>query len=123
VTATGNQILYDFSLIGPGMTMGRAGMTLPISLTILNNGPAQDSYTLAGQSGQTGWGLEVVSPTVTLGSSDFSELPFNITISPDVTGSNVITIFATSQSNQQVAVAEIEIHFANSTYLPIILRQ
>jgi hypothetical protein len=111
VTTDPSQILYDFSLAGPGYTTGQPGVTLPVVLTLLNGGPMTDTYTLS-RSDSAGWDLGALSSPITVGGIDGKDLAMNVTPPSDaeVGDTDVITITATSQADADlVAVAVVQV--------------
>jgi len=109
-----SQIMYDVSLLGPGLAVGQPGVSKPISITVLNGGPATDTYTLPS--------------TKTVAGLDLSEVLLQVT--PPTTAisgtMNTFTVTAVSQANGNVmAVDTIEFKVqvvTNTLYLPVVFR-
>ncbi len=122
-----SQILYDFSLDGSEQETGQPGVTLPIELTLLNDGPEADTYDLE-LLDSAGWSLGTLPSSVMVEGLDLSDLTLNVTLPSGAASgdTNVITITATSQTDPNlVAVAEIEVFVdtrGTDIYLPLVLR-
>jgi hypothetical protein len=119
------QVLNDFSLLGPAQMGGRAGQALPISLTLLNSGPATDTYSLAPEA-MPAWTLTGLPSFVTVGGLEVQEFALSVqipaTAHPGDTG--VVTITATSQNDPALAQAQrVEISVRSAVYLPIVLKR
>jgi hypothetical protein len=121
-----SQILHDAALVGPEQVAMGPGVTLPITLTLLNGGPMTDTYALE-RFDSAGWDLGVLATPITLAGLDLSDLTLTIT-SPSGTmyeGTNVITVTATSLADPGLKVVEeIKVHVESpsTVYLPVILR-
>jgi hypothetical protein len=125
-TDSGSQVLYEVSLVGPGRITGEPEVTLPISLTVLNDGPMSDTYTLSADTTE-GWSYDLQSSVEVDGLSQ-SDLTMSIT--PPSTAGNedvgVITVTATSEADSGVVeTTRIECVVKaeeNKVYLPLVLR-
>lgn len=102
-----SKILYDVALLGAGKYSGEPGTTLSVPLTVVNNGPKADTYTLKVDN-QKGWALSEIPSTVAVKELGIHELSFTVTLPNERGASNLITLTATSQGDPSVtAVANV----------------
>ncbi|MEK8016223.1 MAG: vWA domain-containing protein, partial [Candidatus Parabeggiatoa sp.] len=103
-----SKILYNVEASYPEHIVGEPGKVIPVTVTLNNAGPTEDTYTIS-TNNTAGWDLGL-PPKVQVNSMRRSELAFEITL-PETRGEeNVITLTATSQGDSEVqAVAEIRV--------------
>jgi hypothetical protein len=118
------RIRGDASGAGPGQASTAAGTSLPLSLTLSNNGPLRERYRLS-WTGPTGWNLAGLPATV--GIEGLEALDLSLNIVPPATakvGIHVITVTAWSLVDpSRVAVIRFEVKVEAQTYLPMIVKK
>ena len=122
-----SQILYDVSLFGPGQVVGQPEVTTALSITLLNGGPATDTYTLSWQNA-AGWSSVTLPPTMTVEGLTAGEVALRVTPpAAAISGTqNTLTITAVSAAAPNVIAVET-IAFSvqdatNNLYLPLVVR-
>ncbi|OQX00126.1 MAG: hypothetical protein BWK80_62205, partial [Desulfobacteraceae bacterium IS3] len=106
VTAAPGKILYRAALSTQQQLVGKAGETLPIQLSVFNNGPATDTYTLKAESSD-GWQIANLPGAVTADGLGSVQLPISITLSSAAGDNGVITLTATSQNDPQIIATAV----------------
>jgi hypothetical protein len=111
-----NKILYDVSLTGAGKKTGEPEIVLPVRLTLANNGPEKDTYTL-NVTDTAGWTLGELPATMAIGGLEFIDLVVDVTLPTARGATNVITVTATSQADPEVkSIAKVHVSVKNMTY-------
>jgi len=101
VTVAPGKILYRAALSSVQQVVGKAGETVPIQLSVFNNGSTADTYTFTVES-STGWKVSGLPGTVTIEGLKSVQIPLNILLSSVQGDNGVITITAASQNDPQV---------------------
>lgn len=96
-----NKILYDVSFLGADKFAAQPGSGLTIPLTLANNGPTVDTYTLTLTNPQ-GWVISELPATLEVKELSTHELPLQVTVPETRGASNSITVTATSQADSTV---------------------
>jgi uncharacterized ubiquitin-like protein YukD len=96
-----SKILYATTLVGPTQVNGQPGEVVPIRLTLINNGPAKDTYTL-NVSDLSGWTFSPVTVAVEVPELDSVDIGITVTLPPTLGAENIITVLATSQADPSV---------------------
>ncbi|BAP55981.1 receptor protein kinase-like protein [Thioploca ingrica] len=96
-----NKILYDVSFLGASKFAAQPGSGLTIPLTLANNGPTVDTYTLTLTNPQ-GWMISEFPATLEVKELSTYELPLQVTLPETRGASNSITVTATSQADPTV---------------------
>jgi uncharacterized membrane protein/Leucine-rich repeat (LRR) protein len=116
-----SKILYDVSLTGSGKHTGEPGTILPISLTLVNGGPATDTYTLQ-VTDPKGWVAGQIGSPIEVAGLKTQKLPLEVALPNEPGEINTITVTATSQADPTVkAVAEIQVAVAQATIYAVTL--
>ncbi|MCK5524030.1 MAG: choice-of-anchor D domain-containing protein, partial [Thiomargarita sp.] len=111
-----NKILHDVSLTGAGKKIGEPEAILPVRLTLANNGPEKDTYTLS-VTDTAGWTLGELPSTIEIEGLEFIDLVLDVTLPTSRGATDVITVMATSQANPDVkSVAKVHISVKEMTY-------
>lgn len=127
IQTTGNQLLQDVSWFAPQQVSGQPGNTVALNLTLLNNGPISDTYTLQ-LTNSADWNTTALPNTITIDGIDHQELVLDVTLPSTASAgaSTLITLSATSQLDPNlITIAEIEVTVAPSNptiYLPLLFR-
>jgi hypothetical protein len=111
-----SRVLRDASLTASGKLSAEPGETVFISLTLSNNGPEKDTYTLSVTDSQ-GWALSSL-PANSIEIEGLGGLNFEQAVTlPNKPGErNLITITATSQADPEVkATAEVQVTVAGGS--------
>ncbi|NJO18531.1 MAG: hypothetical protein HC877_23215 [Thioploca sp.] len=96
-----SKILYATTLVGPTQVNGQPSEVIPIRLTLINNGPAKDTYTL-NVSDLSGWTFSPVTAAVEVPELDSVDMEITVTLPPNLGAENIITVLATSQADPSV---------------------
>lgn len=96
------KILYNVDVSHEDQVVGMPSETVPVKFGILNNGPAQDSYSIA-VSNQKGWSISGYPQQVTVESLRRTELNLDLALSATGGEENVITVTVTSQNDPTVS--------------------
>ncbi len=102
------KILHDVSLSNPGGLFGEPQTELPLTTSLANGSPAEDTFTLT-VTDSAGWPLTKLPPTtVTLAALDTIDLSLTVTLPATRGATNLIKVTATSQADP-TASASIEV--------------
>jgi len=105
------KILYYASWSGTEHVVAEPGETVTMSMTLINGGPTEDSYTLTMTNVASEFNLKEVPTVVTIAGQAHAELNFEVTVPATRGAEDVITWVATSQNDPSMtAVAEIRIN-------------
>ncbi|MDM8562662.1 PKD domain-containing protein, partial [Candidatus Marithioploca araucensis] len=105
-----SKILYHAVLSGYQQVSGQPNTTVPISLTVYNGGPKEDTYTLSAVSA-SGWVVSGLPTTLPIEGLGQSELALNVTLPATPGATDTITVTATSQADPTVvATTEIRVN-------------
>ncbi len=111
-----SKILREVSVTGAGKLSAEPEVTLPVSLTLSNNGPEADTYTLS-VTDSAGWTLGLLPSTIEVKELDTVDLVLDVTLPTTRGATNVITVTATSQADSEVkATAKVQIAVAEVIY-------
>jgi len=115
VTVAPGKILYRVALSTQQQLIGKAGETLPIQLSVFNNGSSIDTYVLKAETSD-GWQVGNLPGAVTIDGLSSVQLPIRIMLSSAPGDNGVITITATSQNDPQVrTIAAIRVATEDTT--------
>lgn len=129
VADEGSKIVYDTAVSGPGQVgVFPGGGTVSLPVTLFNNGPAADTYTLTA-SDVLGWSLSGLPNNISVEALDLEDLMLDIDIPADVPLQTVNTVSVTVASQadpSQTSTTQIEVEVSllegETTYLPLILK-
>ncbi|RKZ77646.1 MAG: hypothetical protein DRR19_27620, partial [Candidatus Parabeggiatoa sp. nov. 1] len=111
-----NKILRDVSLTGAGKKIGEPEIVLPVRLTLANNGPEKDTYTLS-VTDTAGWTLGELPSTIEIDGLEFIDLVLDVTLPTTRGATNVITVTAISQADPDIkSVAKVHASVKDMTY-------
>jgi hypothetical protein len=111
-----NKILRDVSLTGTGKKIGEPEIVLPVRLTLANNGPEKDTYTLS-VTDTAGWTLNGLPSSVEMEGLDSIDLVLNVTLPASRGATDVITVTAISQADPDIkSVAKVHASVKDMTY-------
>jgi len=111
-----SRVLRDVSLTVAGKLSGEPGETVFINVTLSNNGPETDTYTLSLTDSQ-GWALTPL-PTNAIEIEGLGGINFElaVTLSANPGERNIVTITATSQADPEVkATTEVQVTVAGGS--------
>lgn len=109
VVVARGKILRDVSIVGPGSLKGNPGDTLPVNLTLTNNGAELDTYNLS-VTDTTGWTLGQLPTSIEVKELESVELKLNVTLPMTANATNTIRVTAISQNDPEAReVAEIQV--------------
>jgi Leucine-rich repeat (LRR) protein len=111
-----SRVLRDASLTASGKLSAEPGETVFINLTLSNNGPETDTYTLRVTDSQ-GWTLTPLPDnTIELIGLDALNFEQEVTLPNQPGARNIVTITATSQADPEVkATAEVQVTVAGGS--------
>ncbi|NJO16016.1 MAG: choice-of-anchor D domain-containing protein [Thioploca sp.] len=111
-----NKIRREVSLTGAGKVIGKPEVTLPVNLTLANNGTESDTYTLS-VTDTAGWTLNGLPATVELDGLNSIDLVLNVTLPATRGATDVITLTATSAADAEVkSTTSLYVAVAELTY-------
>jgi hypothetical protein len=93
--------LRDMSLAGTGKASGEPEETVSVNLTLSNNGPDTDTYTLA-VTDSANWTLGQLPASVEVEGLSALDLALNVTLPTTRGASNVMSVSATSEADSGV---------------------
>lgn len=96
-----SKILYAMDIDYQSQAKGAPGNLLSVPLTLLNNGPTEDTYTIAAKD-SLGWLLLPYPTEVSAGGLRRSELSLNLQLPSSGNGETKLTVTVTSQSDPSV---------------------
>ena len=111
VITPGNTVVYDTSVSGPGQVGTLPGATLPMPVTIFNNGPEADVYDLT-WSDAAGWHLTGLPNTISVDALAIQDLTLNVELPADVPlqSVNIVTLTVASRGDpSQTSTANVEV--------------
>jgi Leucine-rich repeat (LRR) protein len=111
-----SRVLRDASLTASGKLSAEPGETVFINLTLSNNGPETDTYTLSVTDSQ-GWTLTPLPDnTIELIGLDALNFEQKVTLPNQPGARNIVTITATSEADPEVkATAEVQVTVAGGS--------
>ncbi|MDY6993091.1 MAG: hypothetical protein SVR94_10880, partial [Pseudomonadota bacterium] len=89
-----NRIIYDVSLTTAPKFTGAPGETIPVTFTLMNNGPEADSYTLEGPE----WLTEQIPTTVEVEALSLKVLTFEVMLPKTWGATETLNLTAISQT-------------------------
>ncbi|HID98890.1 MAG TPA: DUF11 domain-containing protein [Thiotrichaceae bacterium] len=101
ISVNPSKILHFVDLDYQSQTKGEPGSILPVHLTLLNNGPTEDTYTITVQDSQ-GWLLAPYPTEVTVNGLRRSDLFINVKLPTSGNEQTELVVTVTSQSDQTV---------------------
>ncbi|MGB0387096.1 MAG: hypothetical protein ACPGWR_19950 [Ardenticatenaceae bacterium] len=118
------RVLRFVSLAAPQLVAGEAGATLPVEITLQNNGPDADTYDLTIEDSEQ-WTLSDLPDVVTLEGLSSQTLQLEVTAPLQAAHhtTDLVTITLTSQSDPTVVdiqFVEVLVEDLNVLYLPVI---
>jgi hypothetical protein len=101
------KVLRDVSVTAPNRIFGEPKAVVPITITLSNGGPEEDTFLLSGTDTE-GWTLSNLPDTQILAGLASIQIDLNVTLPATVDATDVITISAISQNDPE-ANAETQI--------------
>lgn len=111
ISVNASKVLYFVDLAYQSQAKGTAGSILPVNLTLLNNGPTKDTYTVEAHDSQ-GWLLQPYPTEVSVNGLRRSELSINVKLPDTGREYTELLVIVTSQSDpsvQQTALVRVSI--------------
>ncbi|NJO17175.1 MAG: choice-of-anchor D domain-containing protein [Thioploca sp.] len=96
-----NKVLREVSLTGAGKVSGEPSSTLPVKLTLANNGAELDTYQL-NITDIAGWTLEGLPTAVEIDGLNSIDLVLNVTLPATLNATDTVTLTATSVADSSV---------------------
>jgi hypothetical protein len=104
-----SKIFYHVEMSHDDHIVGEPGETIPVKLTLLNGGPTVDTYDI-NISNSEGWKIKTKPLTVSVNSMRRTELTFPVKLPKRHDVETLVTITATSQTDQNTqAIAKIRV--------------
>jgi hypothetical protein len=123
VVTVAGQILREVSVSGPGLTIVRPGGVKSLNFTVLNGGPAQDTYTLTTVN-RAGWSVTAPPSPLIVPGLDGQTLTLRLTVPQSAADGTRNMLTLTLTSSDQVKAQRVEILVKlEKIYLPLIMKK